>query len=34
MAEGIGARLWQLRSERGLSLGQLAQRSGVSKAAL
>lgn len=34
MAEEIGARLWRLRTEHGLSLAALAQRAGVSKATL
>src|SRR5689334_15149264 len=34
MTEQVGTLLWELRTARGWSLGQLAQRAGVSKAAL
>src|SRR5262245_45588361 len=34
MAVQVGAQLWELRTVSGFSLGQLAQKAGVSKAAL
>src|SRR5690349_1776766 len=34
MTDGLGTLLWELRTEKGFSLGQLAKRAGLDKSAL